>query len=152
MKLYVSRQVYWGVDDPNTVEIAQGGLDYANPDMLVSKYPGEGQEYTNPIEAVEAAIEIAKAWKRDCPKLKISIASGYTGGCTMPFEASTRRELRVWAKKLYETLPKCDQCGSLIEGDPVILTEYSDDGKFCRGYCAEEYLAKMMKETEDEVA
>jgi hypothetical protein len=154
-KYFVSRQVYWGVepDEANTVEIAHGGLDYANPDMLVSKYPGEGQEYTNPIEAVEAAIEIAKAWKKDCPKLTINIAHGFTGGNTMPFEASSEKELIAWAKKVYETLPKCDQCGEILkEGSTYTLTDYPDEGKFCREFCAEEYLAKMLKETEEEVA
>lgn len=151
MKLFVSRQIYWGVDDPLTVEIAQGGCDYANPDMLVSKYPGEGETYTNPIKAVEAAIEIAKAWKKDCPKLKVNIASGYTGGNTMPFEASSKKQLMDWAKKLYETLPKCEQCGDLIEGDPFTLIEYPDEGKFCGEYCAEEHLTEMFKETEEEV-
>ena len=149
MKLYVSRQCYFGVEDPNTVEIASGGLDYANPDMLVSKYPGEGETYTNPVEAVEAAIEIAKAWKRDCPNLKINIASGYTGGNTMPFEPSTRKELRDWAKKLYETLPKCSHCGELIEGESYSLADYPDE-KFCREYCAEEFYAEMNKDLETE--
>jgi len=154
MKLFVSRQIYWGVDaaDSHTVEIASGGQDYANPDMLVSKYPGEGEEYTNPIEAVEAAIVIATAWKKDNPKLKINIAHGFTGGCTMPFEGSTRKNLRVWAKKLYETLPKCEHCGELIGDEPITLIEYPDKGKFCGEYCAEEYLAEMFKEIEEEAA
>lgn len=144
MKFFVSRQIYWGVDedDSHTVEIAEGGLNYANPDMLVSKYEGEGEEYADPRKAVEAAIEIAKAWKKDCPEQKINIASGYTGGNTIPFEASTRKALREWAKKLYETLPKCDQCGELIEGESFVLFHFPDE-KFCREYCAEEYLSKL---------
>lgn len=145
MEYYVSRQMYWGVDpdESNTVEIAQGGLNYANPDMLVSRYSGEGQEYTNPVEAVEAAIEIAKAWKKDCPKLKINIASGYTGGCTMPFEASTTKKLRAWAKKLYKTLKKCDHCKDLIDGVGYKLTECPYDVVFCSEYCADKYLIHM---------
>jgi hypothetical protein len=38
MKYFVSRQCYWGVepDDANTVEIAMGGCDYANPAFVKS--------------------------------------------------------------------------------------------------------------------
>ena len=152
MKLFVSRQIYWGVEesDSHTVEIASGGRDYSNPDMLVAKYPGEGEEYTNPIEAVKAAIAIATAWKKDCPKLKINIAHGNTGGCTMPFEGSTRKELRAWAEKLYESLPKCDGCGGLIGGDPVIISD-EPDFKFCGEYCAEKFI-EINSEIKEEVA
>jgi hypothetical protein len=154
MKYYVSRQAYWGVapEDVNTVEIAHGGLDYANPDMLVSKYSGEGETYADPVKAVEAAIEIAAAWKKDCPKLTINIAHGFTGGNTMPFEASTKKELLEWAKKAYEALKKCDHCGELIEGDAWKLSEYPDEGEFCSENCADRHLEHMMKETEEEVA
>ena len=34
MKYFVSRQSYWGEEEPLVVEIAHGGLDYANADML----------------------------------------------------------------------------------------------------------------------
>lgn len=139
-KWYVSRQCYWGVEESNqnVVEIAGGGCDYANPDMLVTKYPGEGQEYNNPIEAVTAAIEICKLWKKDCPKLKITIAHGCTGGNTMPFEASSIKELKAWAKKTNESLPKCAHCGGLIEGEGYVLIDGDPDMVYCREYCAEE--------------
>ena len=66
---FVSRQCYWGVepDEQNVVEIASGGRDYSNPDMLVEKYAGEGQEYSDPREALEVALSIAKQWKQDKP-------------------------------------------------------------------------------------
>lgn len=154
MKYYVSRQCYWGMDseDANTVEIAHGGLDYANPDMLCSKYAGEGETYADPVKAVEAAIEIAAAWKSDCPSLTINIAHGFTGGNTMPFEASTTEDLLTWAKEAREKLKKCDQCGELIENDPWHLTDYPEDGEFCSENCADNHLADIMKETEEEVA
>lgn len=147
-KWFVSRQSYWGVDpdDQNVVEIAQGGLNYANPDMLVSKYAGEGEEYTDPREAVNNAIEIAKQWQKDQPKLKISIASGYTGGNTIPFEASSVEELKAWAEKTYEELPKCDQCGDLLPEEYYIAHGDPDLGKFCREYCADKAMASIEEE------
>lgn len=80
-KWFVRRQMYWP-DGQLCVEIAAGGLDYSNPDMLVEKYQGagEGQEYEDPEEAAEAAIEIHKLWSRDCPDEEIHIAHGFTGG------------------------------------------------------------------------
>jgi len=149
MKWFVSRQSYWGVDEDeaNVVEIAAGGCDYANADMLVEKYDGEGQEYHDPREAVEKAIEIAKAWKKDQPKLKIGIAHGFTGGYTMPFETSDIKDLRKWAKEAFEKLAKCDQCGGLIEGDGYVL-HGEPDLKFCREYCAEKYYDTELAQKE----
>ena len=103
MLFFVSRQSYWP-DGQLTVEIAGGGLDYANPDMLVEEYKhlGEGKEFDDPVEATEAAIEIARAWRRDAPGKCIGVASGYTGGCTIPFEPSTQKDLLKWARKQSE--------------------------------------------------
>jgi hypothetical protein len=153
MSWYVSRQCYWGVDpeDQNCVEIAAGGLDYANPDMLVSKYDGEGEEYTNPIEAVEAALKIRDAWKTDAPTLTINVAHGATGGNTMPFEGDTDEVLRAWATEYYATLPKCDHCGELLGKEKYHLTEYPDAGEFCREYCADKYYTNNFVTEEEEV-
>ena len=98
---FVSRQCYWP-DGRNVVEIAEGGLDYANPDMLVSKYPGEGEEYEDPREAVTAALEIAKLWRSDSNE-EIEVAYGNTLGFTMPFEGSEEKDLIEWAEKRYQT-------------------------------------------------
>jgi hypothetical protein len=132
---FVSRQCYWP-DGQNMVEIAEGGLDYANPDMLVSKYSGEGTEYEDPREAVTAALEIAKQWKADKPDLEIEVSYGNTMGFTMPFEGSDEKELREWAEKRYKELPKCDRCGELIKGNGYILCD-DPDYKYCSEYCAE---------------
>lgn len=150
MKWFVSRQCYWGVDpeDANTVEIAGGGLDYANPDMLVSKYAGEGEEYEDPREAVEAAIDIAQQWKSDSPSLVINIAHGCTGGYTMPFEGEEEKELKGWAEGVYNSLPKCDRCGELLEeGSTYQLVNDPDLGKFCSEYCVESFQAEQYEIT-----
>jgi hypothetical protein len=142
---FVSRQIYWGVDpeDSHTVEIASGGRDYANPDMLVPKYSGEGEEYTNPVEAVEAAITIAEQWKQASPGKTINIAHGFTGGLTMPFEADTPEQLRAWAKQALEKLPKCGQCGEILGKEKYHLTDDPDLGEFCSEYCAEKYAEEL---------
>ena len=154
MKYFVSRQCYWGVEpeDRNTVEIASGGRDYANPDMLVAKYAGEGDEYTDPVKAVEAALIIAEQWQKDCPSLQINIAHGFTGGNTMPFEGCDKEELIEWAKKAHEKLPKCDQCSEILEEKSTYsLCDYPDY-KFCSEYCAEQYYAQAQSPVEEEVA
>lgn len=145
MKWFVSRQCYWGVEpeDQNVVEIALGGIDYANPDMLVSKYPGEGEEYNDPREALQAAIAIAETWKKDKPQLVINIAHGATGGNTIPFEASGMEELKSWAEKAYQSIPKCDQCGDPLPEHPYFLVDDSDAGKFCSEYCAEKFAEQQ---------
>ena len=98
MKYFISRQHYCtGVQ---MVEIAEGGMDYSNPDMLVEKYPGEGTEYDNPAIAVEKAIEIHKAWLKDQPDEDIQIGQVSTGGWTCEAEESNYRSLRTWAKNI----------------------------------------------------
>lgn len=149
---YVSRQSYWGVEpeDQNTVEIASGGRDCANPDMLVTKYDGEGDEYSDPVKAVEAALAIAEQWQKDCPTLQINVAHGFTGGSTMPFEGCDKDELIEWAKKAHEKLPKCDWCGEVLEDKSLYrLCDYPDE-KFCGESCAEKFLAEAEIPVEEE--
>lgn len=136
MTWYVSRQQYWP-DGTLMVEIAEGGLDYANPDMLRVRFAdlGEGCEYTDPREAVEAAIRIAAAWRNTKPRKRVHIGCGHTLGFTLPFEGSRIKELRTWAKKTWEKLPKCDWCGKPL---PDEQHQYTNDlgNVFCCEYCA----------------
>lgn len=101
MTFFVSRQSYWGADPDEryVVEIADGGRDYANPDMLCAKYPGEGREYEDAPEALSAAYKIAARWRADEPSKQIGIARGHTLGFTSPFEPSSVEELERWADK-----------------------------------------------------
>ena len=88
----VTRQLQFPNGTP-VVEVSLGGIDYTNPDALSEKYPGEFEEFNNPVEAVEAAIGICRAWRKDgTPKARIGI--GYTGGATMPFETCTYKQAR----------------------------------------------------------
>ncbi len=139
-KFFVSRQRYWGVDEEEgtVVEIAYGGSDYANPDMLTTAYGimGEGKEYHDPREAVEAAIRVCDAWRAD-GETNAKVAMGATGGNTIPFEPKTYDEARKRAEELYEKLPKCAECGEPL-GDETFSHDLTcDDEKFCSERCAE---------------
>lgn len=146
MKYFVSRQNYWGVEpeEGTVVEIAAGGLDFANPDMLVPKWKnlGEGQEFSDPREAVACAIKICQAW-RLAGEENAKIACGFTGGNTLPFEPKAIEELEAWAEATYEKLPKCDCCGMLL-GKETYGHEYSDGYPFCSEYCSEKDYGSFM--------
>ncbi len=140
-KWFVSRQSYWGVEpeDQNVVEIASGGLDYANPDMLSAAYKnlGEGQEYDDPRDALTAALAIRDAWRKNKPHLVIRVAHGCTMGMTMPFEGEEdEKALWEWANAAWEKLPKCDQCGGVLPKDHFTDCD-SRELKFCSERCAE---------------
>lgn len=104
----VTRQRQWP-DGNNVVEVSVGGIDYTNPDALRAKYPGEFEEFSDPREAVNTAIKIARQWRRDS-KIHVSIGVGSTHGMTIPFESETQRHAIAWARKVWESLPKCAGC------------------------------------------
>ena len=138
MPYFVSRQRYWSEGTP-VVEVAAGGLDYANPDMLGFKYraEGEGEEYTDPREAVEAAIAVCRAWRAD--GTRCHVATGATGGFTMPFEPTTFRDARAWAERAWERLPKCDGCGKPLPSEREQYRRLDDwtGERFCSERCCE---------------
>ncbi len=133
MKYFVSRQNYWPHGEL-VVEVARGGLDYANPDMLVSKFQGEGSEYYDPREAVTVAIRIADAWKVRSGRTDIEVRTGCTHGFTAPFENGSYEDARQWAQRQYERLEKCEACGDLIKDESS--SDSFGEGKFCSESCA----------------
>jgi hypothetical protein len=146
-KYFVSRQCYWPEGDL-MVEIAVGGLDYANPDQMVDRFSslGEGCEFDDPREAVESAVDVLNAWRKLSPSEEINIGYGFTGGNTLPFEPSTIEECQAWAEERYEKLPKCDECGELI-GKEEFTTDFG--GSFCREYCADKNYAREVEHDND---
>ncbi len=160
---FVSRQMYWP-DGEQVVEVAGGGLDYANPDMLVSGWPelGEGKEYEDPREALKAAILIRDAWITnliDRGKLVLSnaededdgrprVETGHTMGFTMPFcSYPADEELAEWAEKRYIELVKCATCSAILTESYAQHPMYSedDDPKFCpddNRYCIEKHYGQ----------
>ncbi len=152
MKWYVNRQHYWGVDEDDAymVEIAQGGSDYSNPDELVNRYPGEGQEYYDPFEAAQAAVAIADAWQHDEPDKTINIAYGYTMGHTMPFSPMTEEQVLEWGRKKRDSLPRCDRCGGFFDDPDKFWYLYDDQdaGRFCSEICCDWAYASLQEEEE----
>lgn len=143
MPYTVTRQLQWPDGTP-VVEVSQGGLDYTNPDALVAKFPGEFATYDDPREAVETAIAICRAWRRDGrPGARVGV--GATGGMTMPFDPCSFQQARCWAKKEFQTRPKCDRCGELLPQRHYTCPEL-DDQRFCSEYCAEETYAQAVQD------
>ena len=114
----VTRQKRW-IDGMQIVEVNQGSLDYANPDMLVPKYQrqGEGDTFVGMLPAIEAAIKIAELWKKESKPIYIGV--GNTHGMTAQFA-----EMKLTSKKLKQLreeaiaydakLPKCCRCGGIL--------------------------------------
>lgn len=155
VKFFVSRQQYWGVEEEEgtVVEVAYGGLDYANPDMLTTRWRelGEGKEFTDPREAVEAAIQVCDAWRKaGCPLAKV--AMGSTGGCTIPFEPKEYDEARARAVEIFEKLPKCAECGETLGSETFTHEFVMDDELFCSGNCAEKNYWSQRSEGQEEDA
>ena len=130
----VTRQCQWP-DGDNVVEVSTGGIDYCNPDALCAKYSGEFEEYKDPREAVEVAINIVKMWRKDS-KEHISIGVGSTLGMTMPFSPDTFKGARAWAKEVWKHLPKC-ACGEPLPDKRHRWTANDWDGlEYCSERCA----------------
>lgn len=165
MGYFVSRQHY-AISGERVVEVEMGGLDYAGPDMLVDQYPGEGKEYDNPVDAINAAIAIRDAWNVDLEKSgrigddegdAAVVVFGTTGGILSGIspEGLSDEDLVAKAWGIWEKLPKCDRCGDALPKNYWHSTEVPDLGKFCREYCLEEAMNfdandEEMEEEEDE--
>jgi hypothetical protein len=149
MSYFVSRQHYWP-NGERGVEIVRD-LDDASPDMLVAKFDGEGREYDDPSDAVEAAIKIRDAWQAeldatpdpdDDPDMDSSVAIyGFTTfhGQVPTGEVGSDTFLRGWADKERASLTRCDQCGAIITKKNRTILWGDDSWQFCSDTCAEEY-------------
>jgi len=139
---FVSRQFYY-YQQINVVEIAYPSIDSSGPDMLIEKYAGEGEEYKNPIEALEIALNIASNWQVDIPDEDIFITFGCMefgeGEPINPKDLEALEELKQNIQKHYESLPKCSYCGELIDEKEYYINEDSQwtDDKFCSEFHAE---------------
>lgn len=124
-------------DGDQVVEVSTGSLDYCNPDALGVKYDGEMQEFSDPREAVEKAIEIVRAWRKDS-RSKVSIGVGSTFGMTLPFSPDTFQHARAWAKQAWDKLEKCPGCGDPLPDSKRERWHANDwDGlEYCSETCA----------------
>lgn len=132
---FVSRQHYY-YSGARAVEVARG-IDNSGSDMLTEQYPhlGEGREYDDPRDAVQAAIAIARAWRADSGR-RISIATGSTGGMFTELETTTQQDAIKWAAGEFDRLPKCDRCGAL-RSETWHAYGDADMGYFCSENCAD---------------
>lgn len=145
----VTRQRQWP-EGNLVVEISAGDINYTNPGALTAKYDGEFEEFAEMTEAVEAGIRIAQQWQADEPDVEILIATGGTGGMTMPFPGEplndeTFEGLRKEAAEHDAELDRCAECGAILGKE-----RYGDGyGEYdcCSEYCAEKHYAP---EPEDE--
>jgi len=133
---FVSRQEYY-YQQIKVVEIAYPSIDYSSPDMLITKYVGEGESYNNPIEALNVAISIMEQWRKDSNE-EIGITYGSFNG----FEGETYdnlEELKQLIQKEYDSLPKCSYCNELIDENEYYTNDDSQftEEKFCSEYHAE---------------
>lgn len=142
MPYFVSRQLYY-YQNINVVEIAYPSIDSSGPDMLIEKYKGEGEEYKNPIEALDVALNIASAWQEDIPDEDIFITFGCMEFCEgEPIDINNHEdieELKQNIQKHYESLPKCAYCNELIDEKEYFVnldSTYTED-KFCSEFHAE---------------
>ena len=123
-------------DGENVVEVSAGGLDYTNPDALGAKYAGEFEEFADPREAVETAIQIVRDWRKDS-RSRVSIGVGCTLGMTLPFSPDTFAHARAWAKQAWESLEKCAGCGKPLPDSRKRWHENDWDGlEYCCESCA----------------
>lgn len=147
MPYYVSRQSYWP-DGELVVEIAGGGLDYANPDMLHDSkglYCKWEREYQDPKEALKAAISIREVWARVEPDEQIRIECGYTHGWTVPFaEEPTDEQLQEWADEEMKHYPECPWCEEVMWTEERWFHDLSDK-KFCSERCAGESFDSFLE-------
>jgi len=145
IKFFVSRQHYY-YSGERVVEISYPSIDYVGPDMLMEKYEDEG-EYDDPKEALEGAIKVRDAWKKDNPEIDIGISFGHFDCCEG--EPQELEDLRNEVNNFYNELPKCDVCGQILdENETYTLFNDPEFGKFCSEYCAEKALAESEDENE----
>ena len=144
-------------DGDNVVEVSTGGLDYCNPDALSAKYPGEFEVFADPREAVETAINIVRAWRKDTRGERFSIGVGSTLGMTLPFSPDTFAHARAWAKQTWKRLPKCAGCSEPLPTKNDRWSANQWDGlEYCSEDCARraaefeaEEQAKFEQETSE---
>ncbi len=160
---FVSRQMYYPTGEC-VVEIAAGGLNYANPDMLADKDGiynrlGCGAEYRDPREALRVAFAIRGEWLKHTEK-PVRIEMGYTHGFTMPFEEHPEDvKLMVQANQEYESLPKCNYCGDIMPDDERkrwrLCFPYDSEEEYCSEQCADrayEGILEYEQELEEDYA
>lgn len=149
---YVSRQVVWP-EGSRVVEVVSPGMDHAGPDMLVDHFKslGEGKEFVDPREALEAALAVRDAWQaKSTAEDEDTVQVNFLG-----HDEETDEELSALAETMFEKMPKCDHCGDPLGPKRDQYTNYETGEKYCSENCAqaaadfEEEQQREMEEDED---
>lgn len=150
---YVCRQLYYYTGEL-MVEITEGGLDYAGPDMLVNRYPDEAEAYQHPRQAAQAAIKIQKLWQADEPAdtVHICVRSQVGGYFGLEGEPITPADLLAWTHAAWAALPKCQRCGDVMpeNGYGNEFTIFDNEYPFCSENCADNAQQEWLAELEGE--
>lgn len=153
--MFVSRQHQY-YSGAQVVEVA-ATLDSSGCDALCAKYPklGEMQTFNSAVDAVNAAIEIAKAWQADDGhRHLVSVIGKLAGEMGCESEGITRKEAIRWAVKYDASRPKCCHCGDFLPENKRSWW-YAADGfgeeefACCSEQCAEREYEKSIEMTED---
>lgn len=139
MSYSVSRQCRWP-DNRLTVVVSQ---DLPTTlDLLHVKYAheGEGERYDDPVDAVEAAIRVATAWRKTEPA--IYVACGGEAGFTEPFGVASEIQLIAWARNIR---PRCAECMGEIKREPIEVEDpdTGEDEVVCSLSCEDAYYERV---------
>lgn len=137
----VSLQAPWNPDEWENhpgrhVEIAVGGIDAVSPGALGSP---RIEEFYDPREAAEAAIELAQA---ENTGIEYSTIMTYGDG-ELIYDWS---EIRARAQRDFEAQPKCDACGEIRT---ETWTDIYGDGEYCSENCVPWYSDEDEDEDDD---
>ena len=139
---YIVNCQHYFYSDAHVVEIAYPGWDYVGSDMLATYYTDEG-EYSDPREALEAAIKVRDQLQADHPDEEVGIAFGHFD--LVEGEPQDLDDLKQEIEDHYQRLPKCDLCGDIIETASWIADD-PDFGSFCSEVCAEKAYRDSLEE------
>jgi hypothetical protein len=140
---YVSRQSYFYDEGAYGVEVATK-LDYVSPGELGPMYGDAIAAYEDPREAATAAIELAKRWRGEVGAVRLPGACFTIANNALVYptvaDAMNAREVRAWACRRWEGMPKCERCGD-VEGVREWRSTNTDETVVaCGESCAEALL------------
>lgn len=138
MAFAITRQRYYE-DNQLAVEINCGGKLKAGPDVLPTKFYGEGKNLLSPIDALNISIQIVKDWDNtyfDEPKMIAVVSSEGKKLYFNPRDKNQILSLQRWAEKTLKDMKSCDHCGRLISKSKFIETSDLPNRSFCQEICA----------------
>jgi len=102
----------------------------------------ERQEHgiASPFLAVQQALKQKRLWKESGIKGIRLLIDG---------QVMTTAQAESWQRNEYQSLPKCQECGSLL-GEEVYTHQFCGDNLFCSQCCADQNYHENMEKLKDE--